>query len=317
MVNNKYFINTLKLNRENNLHPWFVTGYSDGESSFSIRLRTKLSSKLGYHISIVYSIGAEINPENKKLLDLLKNYFYENGSISKCGNVYLYEVSDIKGLKIVRNHFENFPLQSSKIVYFQMWCQVMDIIENKRHLTKEGFLKILSIKNNFPKGLSKKVRDLYPDIITQDKPLLKNDIKPLNPYWITGFVQADGTFGLNYIKQKRMTLGYTCQPQFRITQHKRDIIILRRIIDRLNCGILIKPYKDRNEYNLSVANIKDLSEIIVPFFKKYPLYGAKSLDFNDFCKGVFIIKKKEHLKIEGLSQLKLLAYQMNTFRKFN
>jgi len=63
-----------------------------------------------------------------------------------------------------------------------------------------------------------------------------------------------------------MILGYTSLPQFRITQHYRDIIVLERIIQTLKCGILIKPYISRNEYNISVANIRDLSEIIIPFF---------------------------------------------------
>jgi len=112
-----------------------------------------------------------------------------------------------------------------------------------------------------------------------------------------------------------MTLGYTSQPQFRITQDNRDIIVLERIIQTLKCGILIKPYISRNEYNISVANIRDLSEIIIPFFKKYSLCGAKLLDFNDFCKGISIIKNKGHLNVEGLNQLKKLAYQMNIYRK--
>jgi len=36
----------------------------------------------------------------------------------------------------------------------------MDMIENKEHLTKQGFLKILYIKNVFPKGLSNKITEL-------------------------------------------------------------------------------------------------------------------------------------------------------------
>jgi LAGLIDADG endonuclease len=105
MVENKNYLNRRKLKTENKLDPWFITGYSDGESSFSIRVRTALLSKLGFHISIVYSIGAEINPENKKLLELIKYYFNDQGSINKSGNLYLYEVSSIKELKIIRSHF--------------------------------------------------------------------------------------------------------------------------------------------------------------------------------------------------------------------
>jgi len=37
MVENKNYFNTKKINTENKLHPWFITGYSDGESSFSFQ----------------------------------------------------------------------------------------------------------------------------------------------------------------------------------------------------------------------------------------------------------------------------------------
>ena len=57
---------------------------------------------------LVYSIGAQINPDN--LLELFKIYFNNNGSINKCANMYVYEVSTIKGLNIICNHFNNFPL---------------------------------------------------------------------------------------------------------------------------------------------------------------------------------------------------------------
>ena len=113
-----------------------------------------------------------------------------------------------------------------------------------------------------------------------------------------------------------MILGYTSQPQFRITQHVRDILVLKKIIQTLKCGNLVKPSINRNKFNISVAYLKDLTEIIIPFFENYSLYGAKLLDFNDFCKGIYIIKNKEHLKVEGLKELKRLAYQMNTYRKF-
>lgn len=60
MVKDNYIDDTKK---GRSLHAWFITGYSDGESSFSIRLRSNLFGKLGFRVSIVYSIGAEINLE--------------------------------------------------------------------------------------------------------------------------------------------------------------------------------------------------------------------------------------------------------------
>lgn len=164
MVKNENYFNKKNINIEYNLHPWFITGYCDGESSFSIRVRSSPLNKFDFNVSIVYSIGAQINLENFKLLELLKTYFNKEGSISKCGNMYIYQVSTIKGLKIIRNHFYNFPLQTTKMIYFQLRCQVLDLIENKKNLTIENFLKILSLKSCFPKGLSDKIKNSYPHI---------------------------------------------------------------------------------------------------------------------------------------------------------
>lgn len=161
----------------------------------------------------------------------------------------------------------------------------MDIFENKQHLSKLGFEEVLSIKSLFPKGLPAKLLEVYPkeNIIPKIKPVFQPSIIKLDPHWIVGFVQADGTFGLNYIKQSRMKLGYTCQPQFRITQHERDLIVLKRIIESMGCGTIVKPSKDRDRYSISVANISDLVNIVIPLFEKHPIYGAKYKDFFDFC----------------------------------
>ena len=143
------------------IHPLFLTGYTDGEGSFSVRLRTKSNSQFGFHLSIVYSICAEVNPLNLNLLEQIKEYFDGAGSISRSGNMYFYEISSIKSLVNVRKHFEEFPLQTTKYVHFKLWCQVMDILEKKEHLTKLGFNKVLSLKSLFPRGLSAKLLEVY------------------------------------------------------------------------------------------------------------------------------------------------------------
>lgn len=99
----------------------------------------------------------EINSLNYKLLEQIKEYFGGVGSISRSGKMYYSEISSINSLRIVRKHFEQYPLQTTKFVYFKLWCQVMDIIEKKEHLTKSGFMLILSIKSLYPKGLSPKL----------------------------------------------------------------------------------------------------------------------------------------------------------------
>ena len=169
MVTQKFF--STKSSNKSELHPWFVTGYTDGEGSFSIRMRKKLNSSLGYQVSLAYSIVAEQNPLNLILLEKVKEYFKGEGSISKSANMYSYEISAVNSLNLVKEHFENYPLQTTKSLHFKLWCEVLEIIKKKEHLTKEGFIKILSKKAVFPRGLSSSLLEFYPNIVPFNKPV--------------------------------------------------------------------------------------------------------------------------------------------------
>jgi len=311
-------------NNNKTLNPHFITGYSFiffsistkknlGESSFSIRIR-KTGNKT-YSISPVFSIPAQVNYPNKELLEKIQQFFEYKGWISRSGNMYSYEVTGLNSLKVIRNHFEKFPLETSKIIHFKLWCEIISLLEKKAHLTYTGLNTIFSIKANFPKGVSKIILENQPEMIPRNKPEFTPKTSILNPNWIAGFVQADGTFGLNY-RTKKGGLGYTCEPKFRVTQHERDLVVLKRIIASLGCGILINPSSGRDRYDISVGNMHEIRKIIIPFFNHHPLYGAKFLDFISFCNGVYIMENKGHLTEKGLHELKLLTYSMNTYRNF-
>jgi hypothetical protein len=64
-----------------------------------------------------------------------------------------------------------------------------------------------------------------------------------------------------------------------------------------------------------ISNFKDLCNIIIPFFNKYPLYGTKLTNFNEFVKAAEIIKHKEHLTPEGLKKLHEIKSRMNILDK--
>jgi len=105
-------------------------------------------------------------------------------------------------------------------------------------------------------------------------------------------------------------------PQFRISQHERDLVLLKRVLLSLGSGTIVKPPLDRNRYEMSITGLSNIKLNIVPFFNKYRLYGAKQLDFISFCEGISIMEKKEHLTEKGVRQIKGLAYSMNSYRKF-
>ena len=57
----------------------------------------------------------------------------------------------------------------------------------------------------------------------------------------------------------------------------------------------------------SVNSIKDLHEVIVPHFTKYPLLTVKRLAFMSFKQTIELLVNKQHLNSEGL--LKILGFR--------
>jgi hypothetical protein len=49
----------------------------------------------------------------------------------------------------------------------------------------------------------------------------------------------------------------------------------------------------------SVSGVKDLCQVIIPFFDKYPILGYKAYDFQDFKEVVYLMKDKQHLTQDG------------------
>jgi len=103
--------------------------------------------------------------------------------------------------------------------------------------------------------------------------------KIINPYWLAGFVSAEGSFVINILNSKKK-LGKQVVLMFTISQHSRDAYLLRSFFNLLDCG---KYYASstRNEGNFSVTKFFDLEHKIIPFFELYSLQGVKCLNFRD------------------------------------
>jgi len=90
---------------------------------------------------------------------------------------------------------------------------------------------------------------------------------------------------------------------------------MKSLVSYFGCGYYVpRDNKDFGEF--TVTKFLDLTNIIIPFFKKYPPLGIKALDFSDFCKAAELIKNKVHLTKEGLDQIRLIKAGMNKERKF-
>lgn len=131
----------------------------------------------------------------------------------------------------------------------------------------------------------------------------------LNPWFVTGLADAEGTFTVMIDKNSKRTLGWRVQAKFQIGLHERDLGLLLQIQQYL--GGIGSIGKSGNMVFYSVSNIKDLTNIIIPFFSKYPLLTQKAADFLLFKTIVNLIYNKNHLTIEGLNQIINIKASMN------
>lgn len=105
---------------------------------------------------------------------------------------------------------------------------------------------------------------------------------------------------------------------FQLTQHSRDEQLMMSLIEyfgargrRGGCG---KVYFKREVIDFQVTGFLDLTEIVIPFFAKYPIVGVKSSDFQDFCKVADLMKENKHLTQFGLEQIIKIKAGMNRKR---
>lgn len=226
-------------------------------------------------------------------------------------------VQSLRGLNVIVNHFEKYPLLTKKLEDFKLFAQVVTLVNQKEHLTISGLHKIISLKASMNLGLSKFLKTAFPDITPAIRPK-RTDEELLNsnidPYWIVGFTEGEGCFSIRITKSSTAKTGWQVQLRYNITQHSIDKVFMNSLVKFWGCGKVFLRFRE-NKVDFQILKLKDLSDIVIPLFKNMPLQGAKSKDFADFCKAVDIMKVKGHLTNEGLDQLRKLKVGMNTGRE--
>lgn len=117
---------------------------------------------MGYQVQGIFKIS--LHNKNYDLLYQIKDYFWV-GSITKHGNTTLqYTVKSLKNLSIIIAHFDKYPLISQKRADYELFKLAVSLLKNKKHLTKEGFKEILSIRASINLGLSDELKLAFPGI---------------------------------------------------------------------------------------------------------------------------------------------------------
>jgi hypothetical protein len=139
------------------------------------------------------------------------------------------------------------------------------------------------------------------------------NIENINPNWVTGFIDGEGSFIIAILPstgptKKKVSLRLS------VTQKSHSIGVLYDLQKFFGCGLIIPSSKDCMRF--VVQKKEDIFNKIIPHFNLYPLITSKGLNLDSFKKAAEIVKKGEHLKLEGLNKIIELKNLMNKKRTF-
>nr|AYE93234.1 LAGLIDADG homing endonuclease [Termitomyces sp.]AYE93258.1 LAGLIDADG homing endonuclease [Termitomyces sp.] len=253
---NKLSYSTLSCNPK--LNPWFVTGFSDAESCFSISIYSDSRMKTKWRISPLFVIKLHI--KDIAILEAIK-YTLGVGVIRNnyATNSVQYRVESIKNLQVIVDHFDKYQLISAKVSDYLLFKQCFELIKKGEHLTEEGVLQLVRIKSSLNWGLSSKLKEAFPNIIpalgpTRARGGLKRPdylFKGItDPYWVAGFTSGEGSFHL-VIRDSNTNNGKdSVSMRFSINLNIREIEIIKGLVTffKLNRTETIETEATKNFY---------------------------------------------------------------------
>jgi hypothetical protein len=139
--------------------------------------------------------------------------------------------------------------------------------------------------------------------------------------WVLGFVDGEGCFSIGFVRQpnrrgrKGYTAGYQVFHRFVVTQGARSASCLEDLQTFFGVGrIFVNTRRDNHKEHLCqylVGRRKDLTEVILPFFREYPLRTSKRYDFEQFARCMAVVEAGRHLTRAGLIEIAEIAQTMN------
>lgn len=159
--------------------------------------------------------------------------------------------------------------------------------------------------NSFPPGDPSETGSLIP----------REGIKGrgLDPNWVTGLVDAEGSF-IVFIKlnpNNSKNLVRQIELSFEVSFHIKDIELLYKLKSFFGeAGTIFIPLT-RKDARLKITGLNEIVNFIIPHFKQYPLHGMKKIDYDLWSECAELLQSKQHLQEKGLNRILSIKSVLN------
>lgn len=135
----------------------------------------------------------------------------------------------------------------------------------------------------------------------------------LTPDYIVGLTDGEGCFLVQIRTDYRIVLRYF------ITQRFDNKELLDKVFDYFKIGYVYRKFQGNDKKKMTfvyeVTKQDDIQNVIVPFFKEYPLQGIKRNSFERFARIAEIVKNRQDARKitkKELEEVWNLKLTMNT-----
>ena len=134
-------------NQQERLDASWIVGFTDGEGCFHISINELKGMSLGWQVLPEFRIVQ--HEKDESILHELKNYFGFGGvkinNTDKNATRKGFRVRGLENLNKIVKFFEENQLRTSKKNNFKTFKEVIQMMNNKEHLTKKGLDKIAKL----------------------------------------------------------------------------------------------------------------------------------------------------------------------------
>lgn len=187
---------------------------------------------------------------------------------------------------------------------------------------QEGILKLVNLLNGNMR--TPKIFSLFNliDWLNNKKPELNLTKLPLKAYlnddaWLSGIIESDGHFSV----RTTMTGKFPkIECKFELSQRQKDHLghsnelFLESIAKFLNTSLKnIRENTTNPQYRLRTTNLES-NLILINYLNKYPLFGSKYLDYNDWKEILSLFNPRFKYSQENIDKVFKLKSNMNDNR---
>ena len=137
------------------MDPAWIAGFTDGEGCFYVGINRIEKMSLGWQVLPEFRIVQ--HKKDEQILRRIQSYFRFGDIRVNHGDRREFRVRGLDNLNEIVSFFKKHRLHSKKRKDFELFAQVIDMINSRQHLTEGGMRRIAEIASN----MNEKVTSRY------------------------------------------------------------------------------------------------------------------------------------------------------------